>query len=171
MTKTKILAGSSTALIAALSTFSLAASAQPVAVASGCKLGSESAGCKLNGTGYADFKSNVFAALATSTPRVYPGALTIPGTAVCAKALGVTLSVKTKRTGKVGGSVSFSGNATVQASGTSVQANVKSANIAATLQIASAKRASLSGNVEAKLTDGSTCKKKLSFKLARVLGG
>ncbi len=171
MTKMKMLVGSSAAFLAALSTFSLAAGAQPIAVASGCKVGSESSGCKLNGTGYADFKGKVFVGLAVGGPRSFPSTLTLAGEGVCAKATGLSLVLSTKQTGKVGGSISFAGKAKVQGASTGAKASVKSAKITARLQIASAKRATLSGHVEAKLTDGSTCTKKLSVKMLRVLGG
>jgi hypothetical protein len=79
--------------------------------------------------------------------------------------------VKTTKTARVGGSLSFAGKAKVQSYTATGTSTVKSANITAKLKITNAKKASLSGKAEVTLTDGSKCTKQLPKNLTRILGG
>lgn len=172
MKRTRIVAGMTIALIASLGTPTLSASAQPAAHASSCKLGKEAQGCKLNGTAYYQPSSRVLVGfVSANAPKGTRTTLTVPSEFACPQVTGLQLSVKTKQTAKIGGSLSFSGAVTIENSSASGTSEVKSATITGKLKISSAKLAHLSGHVEVTLSSGAKCSKQLPSKLTRVLGG
>jgi hypothetical protein len=172
MKKTGMVIASMMALSVGLGTSALVAGAYPMAHASGCVRAKEAAGCKLNGTAYGDLKTTVIVGFpALSGPKGAATELSVPTRILCPAAGEVSLSVKTIKTARIGGSLSFAGKAKVQAYTVNGTSPVKSAKITAKLKITDAKKASLSGKVEVKLTDGSTCSKQLPKKLTRILGG
>jgi hypothetical protein len=172
MRKTGIVISSAMVLSVGLGTSALVAGAHPAAHASGCVRAKEAAGCKLNGTAYGDLKTSVIVGFPVANgPKGTPTELSVPTRVLCPAAGEVALSVKTTKTARIGGSLSFAGKAKVQAYSVSGTSPVKSAKITAKLKITDAKKASLSGKVEVTLTDGSTCSKQLPKKLTRILGG
>jgi hypothetical protein len=172
MNRTWTFAGLAATLCAAMGVYALAAEARTVANAAGCVRGKEAAGCKINGTGYDDFKTRVLVGFPFSTsPKGTPTELSVPASFLCAGGGEATISVATKAIPRIGGSMSFSGKAKVQGVAVSGSPSVQSATITAKLKITNAKKASLSGEAELTLGDGSKCSKKLPSKLLRVLGG
>lgn len=172
MKKTGMVIASVMALSVGLGTSAFVAGAHPVAHASGCVRAKEAAGCQLNGTGYGDLKTDVIVGFpGSNAPKGTPTELSVPTRVLCPAAGEVSLSVKSAKTARIGGSLSFAGKAKVQAYTVSGTSPVKSAKITAKLKITDAKKASLSGKVEVTLTDGSTCSKQLPKKLTRILGG
>ena len=172
MKKTGMVIASVMALSVGLGMSALVAGAHPAAHASGCVRAKEAAGCKVDGTAYGDLKTSVIVGFpVASDPKGAPTELSVPTRVLCPAAGEVSLSVKTLKTARIGGSLSFAGKANVQAYTVNGTSLVKSAKITAKLKITNAKKASLSGKVEVTLTDGSTCSKRLPKKLTRILGG
>lgn len=171
MNKTWTLAGMAATLCAVMGVYALAAEAHTVAHAAGCVRGKEAAGCKINGTGYDDFKTRVLVGFPFSTsPKGTSTELSLPASFLCAGGGEATISVASKAVPRIGGSMSFSGKAKIQEISAGAT-TVKSATITAKLKITNAKKASLAGEAELTLGDGSKCSKKLPSKLLRVLGG
>jgi hypothetical protein len=171
MRKTGTFAGLAAALAVGLGSTALVAVAAPVAHSSGCVPGKEASGCKLNGTGYYDASSRVIVGFPTASgPKGAPTQLSVPSAFVCAGGGEANLTVETKAVARIGGSLSFSGKAKVQGSSEGI-ATIKSATVTAKLKITNAKKATLSGEAEIVLKEGTKCMKKLPAKLVRVLGG
>ncbi|MBA3808262.1 MAG: hypothetical protein H0X28_07690 [Solirubrobacterales bacterium] len=170
MKRTRIAAGASTLLLAGLGVFATPGFAQPAAHASSCKAAKESQGCRLTLGGFGELHSNVFVSfIPAHAPKGSATTFSVPSEAVCKTATGATLTIKTRQTPTVGGTLSFSGKATVL-SGGSTEA-VKSGKISVKIKISSAKKARLTGRVEAVLTDGSKCSKSFAANMTRILGG
>jgi hypothetical protein len=171
MRKTGTFACSTAALSVGLTVFALAAGAHPVAHDSGCVRGKEAAGCKLNGTGYYDAATRLIVGFPAQPPKGAATELSVPASLLCAAGGEANLTVKTTAVARIGGSLSFSGKAKIQQIAESGTVTVSTASVKAKLKITSAKKASLSGNAELTLSDGTKCSKQLPTKLLRVLGG
>lgn len=170
MKRTRIAAGVSTLLLAGLGVFATPGFTQPAAHASSCKAGKESQGCRLTLGGFGELHSNAFVSfLPAHAPKGSATTFSVPSEAACKSAPGASLTIKTRQTPTVGGTLSFSGRATVQSGGSTIA--VKSAKISVKIKISSAKKARLTGKVEAVLTDGSKCSKTFAANMIRILGG
>lgn len=171
MKTTRIAAAASTLALAGLGAFAPSALAQPLAHSSSCKPGKEAHGCKLTLGGFAYLHANAFVAfLPAHAPKGSATTFSMPSQSICAKAVGSELTLKTKQTPTVGGTLSFSGSAKLQVSTVST-VSVKSAKISVKIKISTAKQARLTGKVEASLSDGSKCSKSFSNPMVRILGG
>lgn len=169
MKTTRIATAASTMLLAGLGAFTASGLAQPLARSSSCKPGKEAQGCRLTLGGLAYLHGNAFVSfLPAHAPKGSATIFSMPTQSICAAAAGSELSVKTRQTPTVGGTLSFSGSAKLQLGGS---ATVKSAKVNLKVKISSAKQARLTGKVEAVLANGSKCSKTFANPMVRVLGG
>lgn len=161
------------ALLAALTATALASGAghDAVTAASKCKLGKEAQGCKFKSTAYYNAKSGiVFQAQQPASSKDPRSLLLVPGSYICGKAKteaqGAGANGGSKKFGKIGGSISLKTTTNPSNPGT-----VAKTSVSATVELLSAKKATVSGTAKITFSDGSTCKKTLSGTLKRVLGG
>ncbi|HEY4997277.1 MAG TPA: hypothetical protein VII03_04715 [Solirubrobacteraceae bacterium] len=171
MRTTPIAAVASTLLLTALGAFASTGVAQPLAHTSSCKAGKEAQGCRLTLGGFGYLRANAFVSfLPAHAPKGSATTFSMASQSICAAAAGSELTIKTRQTPTVGGTLSFAGNAKLQSTGEST-VGAKSAKVSLKVKISSAKQARLTGKVEALLANGSKCVKSFANPMVRILGG
>jgi hypothetical protein len=153
-------------LLAGVAALSLAAGG--ASAAASCTYGKEHNGCTLKDTGYFASKSGISVTIQkVADQNGMHSVLNVPGSYLCPKGTGVSIVGGNKTSAKVGSTLKFKGKGPV----VGVPA-VKSFSITGKVAFTSAKKAQiLSGSAKITLTNGKTCKHKLSGKLDRALGG